>query len=458
MANTYSLQEIWEKAYEITHYKQPVFRAIADEKFKVGLNEGATFHREYASDLAVNNMGANGSYTTQAFTNSVETGTVNIKEETSIQLVKWQEMQDHLPTQKKYTTKAANALWLQVDATVLYYAQQGAASYIDDAILNGAAGTAGKPLVMGVSNVMNIFTTAIQQLQLLNVNYEPNKSLAKDVELEHISDSLVALISPNLYSLLLQYIGGKTTVLGDNISRNGHVGMFMGFNLFQSNALPWEGVYYGGTGNPADGDTITFLSGVSYSGVSQAITFTFKTTLGTTAGNIKICSTLAKTLTNLVTVLNAPYTSITEASDAGYAPFVQTSMTVPQQRFFKNCHATQVAAATLGGASSASGGYLDLIVAGLGNVPVTNVAASNAAAWGYQAQHCIFGTSKSVALLMQAKPHMFLNPVSGQVARDLVVWQLYGVKVFLDQSSQLIDVKVDSSNFGAAQTAVALFN
>ena len=458
MSNTYSLKQIWDSNYQVSHFKQPVFRAFAEEKFQVDLNQGATFNRQFASDLVVNSMGANGSYTVQGFTNTNESGVVNKKEEATIQIVEWQKLQDHLPTQMKYTTKAANALWLQVDAFVLYTIQQSAASYLDDASINGSAGTTGAPIVTAPQNVQSLFTSAIQQLQLLNVVYDPNKTLAKDVKLENISDALCAAISPQVYNNLIQYIGGKTTVLGDTISRNGHVGMFMGFNLFVSNQLPWEGLLKLGT-NPTAGDTITLLSGVAVSGVSQAITLTFRAT-PSVAGDVVIASTAAKTVTNLVNALKAPYTTISNTADTGFIALGASSaaMTVTQAKLLNNLNPVQTAVTTLGGASSASGTTLDLFVAGLGNVPVSSVLTTGTNGWGYQCQHNIFGTSKSVSVLMQSNPHLYINPVSGSVAKDMVTWTLYGVKVFTDQSFQLVDAKIDSSNFGANGTAVNVSN
>ena len=455
MANTYSLMQIWDMNYELTHYKQPVFRAFAEEKFTPDLYHGATFNREYASDLVVNAMTTAGAYSVQDFTNTNESGTVNVKEETSIQVVEWNKLQDHLPTQMKYTTKAANALWLQVDATVLYTIQQGAASSIDDATINGSSGTANKPLALGVANIQQLFTSGIQQLQLLNVNYDPNKTLAKDVKLDTISDALVAAISPQTYNLLLQYIGGKTTILGDTISRNGHVGMFMGFNLFVSNQLTWEGVLNLST-NPTAGDTFTLLYGVSVAGTSQALTFTFRASPAT-AGDVAITDSAAHTVLNLVAALKAPYTTIANTATTGFYAFTQSTLTAWQQKLLYNCKPVQVAAATLGGTSIASGTYLDLFVRGGGNVPVS-ATMNSGQTWGYQATHNILGTSKSVSLLMQSAPHLFINPVSGAVARDLVIWQLYGTKVFTDQSYQLIDAKIDSSAYAANGTPVNAFN
>ena len=276
--------------------------------------------------------------------------------------------------------------------------------------------------------------------------------MSRDVKLETISDSLVAAISPQTYNQLIQYIGGKNTELGDNIARNGHVGMFMGFNLYVSNQLPWEGILDLGT-NPTDGDTITLLNGVSVKGTSQALTFTFKSTLGSTAGQVLIGASAAATVTNLVNALKAPYTTTST-----FIAFTQANLTTWQQKLFYNCHPVQTNVATLGGASNASGTYLDLFVSGAGNVPVGASLTTTTNGWGYQCQHNMLGTSRSVSVLMQKDPHIYVNPVSGQVARDLVVWDLYGVHVFNDQSFQLIDGKIDSSAFGANGTALNVSN
>ena len=437
--------------YEITHYKQPVFRAFAEEKFSPKLYQGSTFNREYASDLVVNAMGASGSYSVQGFTNTDETGVVNIKEESSIQIVEWQKLQDHLPTQMKYTTKAANALWLQVDAKVLSTMATGAGSTVDDAVINGSSGTSGNAVTVGPTNVQSLFTAAIQQLQLQSVDYDPNKTLAKDVKLEEISNALCAAISPQIYNYLLSYIGGKTTVLGDTISRNGHVGMFMGFNLFVSNNLMWEAQYTIPSANPADGDTITFLNGVTLGGNSQAITFTFNSTLSTTVpGSIHIASSAALTLVNLVASLNAPYTAVSSGTNVGFFPFVQSSLYPAQNKFLYNLSATAKSTNTIA----------DIQVAGAGNVPVTHTSQSTAAntfVAGKFMQHNIFATSKSVSLLMQKVPHLFINPVSGAVARDFVTWNLYGIKVFQDQAPCIVDVQVDATNFGSGGTPDNLF-
>jgi flagellar capping protein FliD len=63
--------------------------------------------------------------------------------------------------------------------------------------------------------------------------------------------------------------------------------------------------------NPTNNDTISI----------NGVTFTFKSTLGTNPGNIKICSSVAKTIANFVNAFNTPGTSISEATDAGFVAF-----------------------------------------------------------------------------------------------------------------------------------------
>ena len=64
--------------YQLTHYKQPVFRTIVEEKLVGGiLKKGDTINWSYKSDFYVENMGADGSYNTQAQTDTNETLVIN---------------------------------------------------------------------------------------------------------------------------------------------------------------------------------------------------------------------------------------------------------------------------------------------------------------------------------------------------------------------------------------------
>src|SRR5207253_7060271 len=101
-------------------------------------------------------------------------------------------------------------------------------------------GTSGNAFTVTASNVATVFTTAMQKLRLKNVVY--NNRFQSSMDLEVPEGMPIAIISPEILSYIELYLGGKDTLLGDQVSRNGYSGYFMGFNLFIANTLPWTGV------------------------------------------------------------------------------------------------------------------------------------------------------------------------------------------------------------------------
>ena len=442
--NTLTIQAIWSRIYEITHYTMPIYRAFATERGENQLKLGDTWHRDYISDFLVNGMGGDGSYSTQAITDTDEYLTVNVKKEVSFQMPKWITIQMHLDTIQKAGEKAAHRIWDQVDATLISAMTQAAATVVDSATIG--AGSAGVPIVVSTGNIASIYSACNTALLLANVKYQPNKKFTGMPGLDKGELMTCAAISPQVQGIVDLYVAGKNSAKGDEVTTNGYLGYFLGFNNFVSNNLLWEGDLYLNT-NPGDNDYITLLYGISIGGTDQSLTFTFKSTLGSTAGNVKICSTAAKTVTNLKNVLNAPYTTIAETSDTGYAPFVKASLTTLQNLLLANISCNQITISGSTKAASSSGTYAQILVAGFATVPVTKSLATGTNVWTYQIQHNLFGTSQSVDLIMQKKPNIETNPVSGKIATDYIIWNLYGYKVFNDQKPQLIDVQIDASVF-----------
>jgi hypothetical protein len=140
-ANTFDIQAVWDATYQITHYKQPVYRAFATEKLTGMLNKGDTIHRTYSSNMVSNDMGADGSYSTQGLTDTDEILEVNAKKEVSFYVAEYNELQNQLPVRTKYARKAMNALFLQIDGEILAALYKGAAGKIDAGTLGGTAGT-----------------------------------------------------------------------------------------------------------------------------------------------------------------------------------------------------------------------------------------------------------------------------------------------------------------------------
>ena len=439
--NTMTIQAIWDKVYQITHVTKPVFRAFATERLAKVLKLGDTVHRDWLGDFQVNDLGGDGSYSTQALVDTDETLTVNVKKEVSSQIPEWQHLQMHLPTAEKFARKAMNRLWDNVDSTLLKNMIVNAASYIDDGTIGGTAGT---PITIGIGNAMQVYAAAEQALQLANVKYVPTK-FSGDVQPEGGDLMSCAAISPQVYNAMAQFIAGKNSAKGDEVTTNGYVGYFFGFNNFVSNNLLWEGLYYLSVNPTTANDSLTLLNGVTVAGVSQALTFTFKAT-PVTAGDVVVGSAATDTIANLVAALNAPYTLIANTATTGYVPYVKASLTFTQNYLLSNLVAAQT---LVTGVASGSGTYLKILVQGFSNVPTSVTMTSGTNVVSKQIQHNLFGTSNSIDLIMQKTPNLTIKDVSGKIAKDYVTWNLFGYKVFNDQLPQLIDVRINAAAFTA---------
>lgn len=423
--NTMTFKTVFSAEYQMSHFKEPVYQILADTRLESGLTKGQVVSRSYASDVQVNDMGADGSYSTQAITDTAETLTVNKEKEASIYIKKLDELQAHLPLKQKYGKKLANALINQIDGDVTLAMYQGAGTSLDD---GSFAGTSGNGFTVTASNVATVFSTAMQKLRLKNVVY--NKRFQGGVKLEVPEGMPVACISPEILTYIELFLGGKDTLLGDKTSTNGYSGYFMGFELFISTSLPWTGTLALSV-NPTDGDTI----------VINGVTITFKTTVdaGVTAGQVKIASTVDLTRANLVAFLSAPSTTVADATDAGY-----NALSTANVRLLKNMTFT----------NSNSADTMTIVSSGWGTVVVSSVLtnASNLFTVAKQQLHVLFALSKSASLVVQKEPSMEENFVSGKIGRDYIAWTVYGIKVFVDQAPQIVQLSVASSAFTGAST------
>lgn len=420
--NTMTLKTVFSAEYQMSHFKEPVYQILADVRLESGLTKGQVVSRTYASDVQVNDMGADGSYSPQAITDTAETLTINKEKEASIYIKKLDEMQAHLPVRQKYGRKLGNALINQIDADVTLAAYQGAGTTLDD---GSFAGTSGNAFTVTASNVATAFTTGMIKLRLKNTVY--NNRFQSSMKLEVPEGMPIAIISPEILGYIELYLGGKDTLLGDQTSRNGYSGYFGGFNLFVSNALPWTGTFALSV-QPTDGDTVT-LNGV---------VFTFKDTVdaGVTAGQVEIGSTVDVTRATLTAHINDPSTTVADGTVG------RNAVSTANQRLLKNITAT----------NDNTADTMTIVAGGTGTVVVSDTCTNATAIWtvAKQSLHCLFALSKSISLVVQKDPDMEENAVSRKIGKDFIAWCVYGIKVFVDQAPQIVDFAVASSSFTAA--------
>ena len=407
MANDISanFEEFWSRRLQRVSEKIATFRKITSLEEASTLKKGDTVHRPYMGALVANTLGATGAYTRQDISTTDESMTVGDPVEATYYVQDPDVIQSKYSVFKNFNDRAAYALSNKLDGDVL-----GEYDQADSVVANyelGGGGTAsdGVGFTLTVSNLLKVFTRANKKLDLQNLGLGERK----------------AVISPSFKQVLIEYLAGKESSLGDSTGRNGHIGKFGGFELYLSNALGWSGRLENGT-IFADGDTIT-INGVE---------FNFKDTLGAVAGTIHICTDQEKTLNSLVAAINTPGTSVDSADDAGFV-----ALSAANQALLATITATD------------GGTYMTLKAEGRGYIAVSESVTAAADIWTTtkQIEHNLFLQGTPIDLAIQKMPSVSIWHRDGYVGSDVTTWQMYALKTFAEGARQMVDVQVVSSAF-----------
>lgn len=398
MANSLSasLRENWSRDYQDTAEKVNVFSNIANYRLEPILTKGQQAHRPYMSDIVVNTLSSEGAFTRQDITSTDEYLTVDQEKDASFYVKDIDNWQSHYPTREEQAKKAARRLMNHVDGNVL--GEYDVATYsLSDGDFGG---TTGNGITLTTSNVGQIFTKARQKLGLADNDPDESKW---------------AVISEEFYTVLQDKLADRESELGDEMSRNGYVGKYMGFKLYKSNALGSSySLAYDAT-TPTATDTVTI----------NGVVFTFQTTIGSTAGNVLAATDGVTSLTNLKNFINDP----------GTTSATQIALSTANQNLLKG-----ITASISGGAT----GTLTLKVEGKGSINVSETLTPSADVWttSLRIQHVLMGQGKPIDVVVQKYPKMFLQDRTGYIGKDVVNYLVYGLKTFADGARRMVDVKI----------------
>lgn len=307
--------------------------------------------------------------------------------------------------QNKYDAAAAygkdNGIYLsnQVDADVLGEVFN-ATSTVDDGTIGG---TAGNGITLSTTNVLKTVSAAKKALRLQNVS----------------SRDLFGVVSPNFEDILVQYGAGRDTQMGDKANENGYLMNFYGFDLYSSNQTAGSAVLSLAT-NPTDGDTLTI----------EGVTFTFVDTIGTTAGNVHIETTVDATRANLAELINNPRTT-----DAG-----QVALSEQDAREFES---------KVSATNDDTSDTLTVEYKGVGVITVAETLTNGTDTWTSTdiKQHLLFGAKGNPVLVMQREPSVVVRDVPNKLGKNVLNGVLYGVKTFRDNGKAMVNVELDASGF-----------
>ncbi len=257
---------------------------------------------------------------------------------------------------------------------------------------------------------------------VLNTDVIPQVFVSADTKLDAIDApkaGRTAVVGSHFMRWLKLQQAGRDTVFGDGVNTRGIVTNLFGWDIIESNNLPYYSVLTMVT-NPTDGDTMTIAG----------VVFTFKTTQGSSAGSINICSDAAHTLLSVIATLNALATTVAEATDAGYNAIAAEDVFLLRDK-------RRIVATALTSTTASITGFGDITVA------ETFTAAGNV--FSSQRQDALFCVRGCIDQVVQMPPKIEVGREPKQFADIIKSLLGYGVKTYADGAREMVRVKIDAS-------------
>jgi hypothetical protein len=407
MANSLSasFRTLWAREMQQQFWITNVWRPQANFRLEAELKEGDTVKRVYRSAMVPQSYTRYSDVTFQDITNTAESLVVNQTPVIPFVISDLDEIQSYPTSRERYTNDSVELMNNVINGFYLQEAKN-ATSVIDAADFGG---TAGNGATVTTANIQKIFALAQKKMGRLNT-FKPGGQ-----------NSHFANLTPDVYQVLLEYLAGKESVLGDRSGENGFAGTYFGFDLYVSNGMYWTGKI-GIATQPTDGDTITIKVGPT------SIVFTFKTTLGSTAGQVLIGANAAAANTNLAALVNAPGTT----TSTGVA------LSAAAQQALYGCTAT---------AASTNNTFT---WRGVGAPVVSSSLTAAADGWvsGSNISNLMFGEKGAVDFVIQKQPTIDVDKAENRIGEwKIKPYTLFGVKTFADGVKRLTAVKVDTTSY-----------
>lgn len=397
-------QEVMSKRMQRIHHKVDVFRAIASFEERSNLVKGDTVHRIKKTLPRVQTYVRGTAMSIGAHAEADESLVVSVSKVAPFYVDDLDQLQFNFKYQMEFGQDMATRLGNFIDGDVLGEVTTApTANIIDDLSINPSSGTSGNGVLVNASNIQRVFSTSQRKLTKAKID---------------MRDRFVVL-SPEFYQSLIDYLAGKNTPLADKIGPNGDVGgSYYGFQLYLSNACLFTATVNIAT-QPTDGDTVTF----------NGVVFTFKTTLGSTAGNVLIGGSASAANTNLAALITTPQTTTANGVAIDGTTDLGTGFTTIDM--------------LTGVSATATATSVVIRSEGNGAVSVSSVLTAGADGWNAatQIEHIMFGKKGATDVVIQAEPKIEVKEVPDKLGKNIIPWTLYGIKTFREGTLQLVDFK-----------------
>lgn len=388
----------FDNSYQEFFNKRLVAKEIMNTRFEPMLIYGGSVTR-VAMDLSsvqVRSVTRGSASTIDSITDTTESLTVNLEKEAAFHISDG-EVKQTGPLKAMQTAGKEIAKKLATDLDGRCFAEVLNALYSFD---NGdlTTGTSsGTPITLSSTTVPQMTTRMAAKLS--------NKN---NIDIE---GDMVLVVDGYAASDIDQFLISKSIDLAGNVFKNGYSGLIRNAELYVSENLTSTSVLSIAT-TPTDGDTVTIAG----------VTFTFKTTLGTTPGNVAIAGSADAARLNLSELINSPGTT-----DAG-----QVALSAANQLIMAKYVATDDAAANT----------LTIVGTGTGRTLVSETLTDGTDGFTKNYINCYYGKKGAIDLVIQDMQEVDMRKTDDRRGTNVFSSYLAGLKTFADGAKKFLNVKI----------------
>ena len=388
----------FDNSYQEIFNKTLVAKDIMNMRLEPMLTYGGSVTR-VAMDLSavlVRSTVRGNASTIDAITDTAETLTVNLEKETAFYLSDGEVTQTGPLKAMEFAGKnIARKLAIDLDGRCFAEVLNASFSFDNGDLTTGVS--SGTAITLSSTTVPQMVTRLGAKLRNKN-NQEVMTNMALVVDSYAASD-------------ISQFIISKNIDLAGATFKNGYVGDVSTAQMYISENLASTSVLSIAT-TPTDGDTVTI----------GGVVFTFKTTLGSTAGNVAIAGSADAARLNLSELINAPGTT-----DAG-----QVALSAANQIIMAQYVAVDVAAADT----------MTVNGTGTGRTLVSETLTDATDTWTKNFINAYYGKKGAIDLVVQDQKEVDIRQTSDRRGNNIFSSYLAGIKTFADGAKKFLNVKI----------------
>lgn len=385
----------FDNAYQEIFQKVLVGKMIANTRFEPTLKYGASVAR-VAYDISgvyVRSVTRGNASTIDALSDSAETLTINLEKEAVFHVSDGEATQAG-PLNPGEVIGGQIAIKVAADLDYNIFKEVlNAYQTFDNGDLTTLA-SSGTPITLSATTVPQMVTRMPAKLRrfanqtISNMAFVVDAYSASDIE---------------------QFLLGKQFSIVESVFKNGYAGPIATASVYVSENLSSSATLTLASA-PTDGDTV----------IINGVTFTFNTTLTTTAGSVLISGSAAAARTNLRSLINAPSTTTTFGTALSTANANLINQT------------SKLAAA----------GSTTVTLTGAGRLVLGGTRTVTTDTWSANMVHCYYGKIGAIDLVVQDLKEVDMRQTPDRRGTNVFSSYLAGIKTFTDGSKKFLDVQI----------------